>query len=201
MSIGLKRAYDPPQRSDGYRVLVDRIWPRGITKDDLRVDAWLKDLAPSTGLREWFGHDPKKWDEFRQRYAKELEQRSAVNVGNPHAIFFVDDCDAVELDRLGPTIEHDPLFPERVNVNVATVENDGSIRLRVWERGAGLTRACGTGACATAVAAMRRGMVEPKVTVALPGGELTIEWSGGPITMTGAAAESFRGTFEWSDYA
>jgi diaminopimelate epimerase len=131
-----------------------------------------------------------------------LERPMAVNVGNPHVIFFVPDCDAVPLDQLGPTIEHDPLFPERVNVNVATVENRGRIRLRVWERGAGLTRACGTGACATAVAAMRRGLVEPSVVVALPGGELKIEWGGqGPITMTGAAAESFRGTFEWGDFA
>ncbi|MGH6915879.1 MAG: DUF488 domain-containing protein, partial [Geminicoccales bacterium] len=73
MSIELKRAYDPPARSDGYRVLVDRIWPRGVTKDELEVDAWLKDLAPSTGLRKWFGHDPKKWDEFKKRYARELE--------------------------------------------------------------------------------------------------------------------------------
>ena len=76
MSIDLKRAYDPPAKSDGCRILVDRIWPRGIAKDDLQVDAWLKDLAPSTGLRKWFGHDPKKWDEFKRRYARELEQRS-----------------------------------------------------------------------------------------------------------------------------
>jgi uncharacterized protein YeaO (DUF488 family) len=74
VSIEVKRAYDPPARSDGYRVLVDRIWPRGVTKEDLGVDAWLKDLAPSTGLRKWFGHDPKKWDEFKTRYARELEQ-------------------------------------------------------------------------------------------------------------------------------
>jgi uncharacterized protein YeaO (DUF488 family) len=72
MPIDLKRAYDPPARSDGYRVLVDRIWPRGITKGELEVDAWLKDLAPSAGLRRWFGHDPNKWDEFRNRYAQEL---------------------------------------------------------------------------------------------------------------------------------
>jgi uncharacterized protein YeaO (DUF488 family) len=76
MSIGLKRAYDAPATSDGWRVLVDRVWPRGITKDDLQVDAWLKDLAPSTDLRKWFGHDPKKWDEFKRRYSRELEQRS-----------------------------------------------------------------------------------------------------------------------------
>jgi uncharacterized protein YeaO (DUF488 family) len=78
MSIGLKRAYEAPAKSDGCRILVDRIWPRGVTKDDLRVDVWLKDLAPSTGLRKWFGHDPKKWDEFRKRYARELEQRSGA---------------------------------------------------------------------------------------------------------------------------
>ena len=76
MSIDVKRAYEPPAKSDGCRILVDRIWPRGIAKDDLQIDAWLKDLAPSTGLRKWFGHDPAKWDEFRKRYAMELEQRS-----------------------------------------------------------------------------------------------------------------------------
>jgi uncharacterized protein YeaO (DUF488 family) len=78
MSIDVKRAYDPPARSDGYRVLVDRIWPRGVTKEDLKVDAWLKEVAPSTALRKWFGHDPKKWDEFRRRYARELEPHAAA---------------------------------------------------------------------------------------------------------------------------
>jgi uncharacterized protein YeaO (DUF488 family) len=76
MTISLKRAYDPPAKGDGHRILVDRVWPRGITRDDLQIDAWLKDLAPSNGLRKWFGHDPAKWDEFRRRYALELEQRS-----------------------------------------------------------------------------------------------------------------------------
>jgi uncharacterized protein YeaO (DUF488 family) len=76
MTIDLQRAYDPPAKSGGRRILVDRVWPRGIAKHDLRIDAWLKDLAPSTELRKWFGHDPKKWDEFRKRYARELEQRS-----------------------------------------------------------------------------------------------------------------------------
>ncbi|MGD9507507.1 MAG: DUF488 domain-containing protein [Geminicoccaceae bacterium] len=78
MAIDVKRAYEARAKSDGCRILVDRIWPRGLTKDDLRVDAWFKDLAPSTALRKWFGHDPKKWDEFRQRYAEELEQRSGA---------------------------------------------------------------------------------------------------------------------------
>lgn len=76
MPIDLKRAYDPPAKSDGRRILVDRMWPRGVAKDDLRIDAWLKDLAPSTELRKWFGHDPTKWDEFRKRYARELEQHA-----------------------------------------------------------------------------------------------------------------------------
>ena len=137
---------------------------------------------------------PVGWDE--------LEQPAAVNVGNPHAVFFVDDCDAIELDRLGPQIERDPLFPERVNVNVATIEDDANIRLRVWERGTGITRACGTGACATAVAAIRRGLVQNEVTVTLPGGALLIEWGeDGRITMTGPATESYRGSFDWGDYA
>jgi len=130
-----------------------------------------------------------------------LESPTAVNVGNPHVIFFVPDCGAIELDRLGPEIEHDPLFPERVNVNIATVESRTRIRLRVWERGVGETLACGTGACATAIGAMRRGLVEREVTVALPGGELVIGWSDEDrITMTGPAAESFRGSFDPAAY-
>ena len=128
---------------------------------------------------------------------EDLADPAAVNVGNPHVIAFVPDCDAVKLERLGPQIEHDPLFPDRVNVNVATVEARNRIRLRVWERGAGLTRACGTGACATAVAAIRRGLVRSPVTVALPGGDLTIAWEvGGTIRMSGPASHVFTGEAE-----
>ena len=130
-----------------------------------------------------------------------LDAPTAVNVGNPHVVFFVPDCGAVALDRLGPEIEHDPLFPDRINVNVATIESRSRIRLRVWERGVGETRACGTGACATAIGAMRRGLTGRTVTVALTGGELVITWAdAGTIRMTGPAAESFRGTFEAADY-
>ena len=133
---------------------------------------------------------------------EELEAPIAVNVGNPHVVFFVPDCDALDLARIGRQIEHDPLFPERVNVNAATVTARNAIRLRVWERGAGLTRACGTGACATAIAGMRRGLVDRSVNVTLPGGTLRIEWrEDDEIIMTGAAAESFRGTFDPGDYA
>jgi len=76
MTFALKRAYEPAAASDGHRVLVDRVWPRGITKDQLRIDAWRKDLSPSTGLRKWFGHDPKKWDAFKEHYGQELEQHA-----------------------------------------------------------------------------------------------------------------------------
>ena len=131
-----------------------------------------------------------------------LEGPMAVNVGNPHVVFFVEDANAAELDRLGPLIEHDPLFPERVNVNVASLAGPDHLNLRVWERGAGLTRACGTGACAAAVAAIRRGLVDSPVRVTLPGGDLVIAWEpSGTILMSGPATESYRGTFRWVDYA
>jgi diaminopimelate epimerase len=133
---------------------------------------------------------------------EDLAAPMAVNVGNPHAVFFVADTDAVELERLGPLIETDPVFPEAVNVNVASLVGSDHLKLRVWERGAGLTRACGTGACATAVAALRKGLVASPVTVSLPGGDLVIEWQpGGTILMSGPATEIFRGHFVWDDFA
>lgn len=133
---------------------------------------------------------------------EELDNPAAVNVGNPHVVFFVPDTDTIELERLGPLIERDPLFPARINVNVATVTSRSEIRLRVWERGVGETRACGTGACATAIAAMRRGLVDrDMVTVTLPGGALQIGWGAdNRITMNGPAAESFRGTFDPANF-
>ena len=132
---------------------------------------------------------------------EELERPMAVNVGNPHAVFFVDDCDAVELERLGPVIENDPLFPERINVNVATVVAANHVKLHVWERGVGLTKACGTGACATAVAAIRSGRAKSPLTVSLPGGDLTISWAdGGPIEMSGPATHVFTGSADWNAF-
>jgi diaminopimelate epimerase len=143
------------------------------------------------------------WDEIPLAYAmdtaalpvgwEDLRDPFAVNVGNPHIVFFVEDAQAVDLERLGPLIENDPLFPERVNVNVASVE-DGAVRLRVWERGAGLTRACGTGACAAAVAAVSRKLAQSPVEVRLPGGTLSIAWApGGTIRMSGPAGHVFEG--------
>ncbi|MEL6528712.1 MAG: diaminopimelate epimerase [Pseudomonadota bacterium] len=132
----------------------------------------------------------------------ELETPHAVNVGNPHVVFFVEDTELIDLASLGPLIERDPLFPQGINVNVASLVGENHLRLRVWERGAGLTKACGTGACATAIAAMQRGLVNREVKVSLPGGDLHIAWDAEDhIQMTGPATEAFRGTFEWADYS
>jgi diaminopimelate epimerase len=119
----------------------------------------------------------------------------AVSVGNPHAVFFVADAAAVALKRWGPEVEHHPLFPARTNVEVVHVLARDRLRLRVWERGVGITRACGTGACAAVVAAARRGLADRRVTVALDGGILDIVWrDDGHVEMTGAVATTFHGT-------
>ncbi len=126
----------------------------------------------------------------------ELKQASGVNVGNPHAVFFVADVSAVPLETLGPQVEHHPLFPKRVNVEIAEVLAHDKLRMRVWERGVGITQACGTGACATVVAGVRRGLTARKAAVVLDGGTLDIEWreSDNHILMTGDAEEVYRGT-------
>lgn len=171
----------------------------------------IRSEASTDGVSVDMGKPRFDWQDLPVTYAmdtlnmpvgwEDLSGPVGVNVGNPHAVFFVDDADAVDLARLGPLIENDPLFPERVNVNVASVSGTDHLKLRVWERGAGLTRACGTGACATAVAAMRRKLTGRKVRVDLPGGPLVIAWpEGGSIEMTGPAAFSFEGSFEDADF-
>jgi diaminopimelate epimerase len=120
-----------------------------------------------------------------------------TNIGNPHATFFVDDVEAIDLARLGPALEHHALFPQRANIGVATVSGPNSIRLRVWERGAGITRACGSGACAALVAAHRRGLIGRRAAVELDGGALDIAWrEDGHVLMTGPVALSFEGAFD-----
>ena len=117
----------------------------------------------------------------------------AVGMGNPHCVTFVADVAAIDLPRVGPVLEHDPLFPERTNVEFAEVRADGTIRLRVWERGTGITLACGTGACATAVAAARRGLTGRSVRIELDGGWLSLDWRDDGIWMAGATAHVFDG--------
>jgi len=120
-----------------------------------------------------------------------------TSIGNPHATFFVGDADAVDLAALGPLLEHDTLFPERANIGVATVRGPERIRLRVWERGAGITQACGSGACAALVAANRRGLTGRHATVALDGGDLDILWrDDGHVVMTGPATLAFEGSVD-----
>lgn len=121
----------------------------------------------------------------------------AVNMGNPHMVFIVDDADAVDIAGLGPELETHPLFPERTNVEAISSLGEDRVRMRVWERGAGITQACGSGACAAAVAAHRRGLTGRKVDVILDGGPLTIEWrDDGRVLMTGPVATSFEGRLD-----
>ncbi len=130
-----------------------------------------------------------------------LADPAALSMGNPHATFFVPDVAAVPIAELGPLLEHDPLFPERANIGIAQVLAPDRIRLRVWERGAGLTRACGSGACAALVNAARRGLGERRATVIVDGGRLTIAWRDDDhVVMAGGAAISFHGTLELGDF-
>ena len=126
-----------------------------------------------------------------------LHTPSAVNVGNPHCIFWVDDPEAHDLAAIGPILEHHPLFPERANISLAQVTAPDAMTLKVWERGAGLTMACGTGACAALVAAHRRGLAGRGATMELDGGPLRIAWGeDNRVTMTGPVAVSFRGKMD-----
>ena len=105
-----------------------------------------------------------------------LHSPSVANVGNPHAVFWVEDVNAYDLARIGPMLENHPIFPERANISLAHVVSRDALTVRTWERGAGLTKACGSAACAAAVCAVRKGLTERRVTVTLPGGALVIEW-------------------------
>jgi diaminopimelate epimerase len=146
-------------------------------------------------------------EEFRDTRAIELQigpidkpvlhSPSVVNMGNPHAIFWVGDVNAYDLARFGPLLENHPIFPDRANITLAHIVSREHIVIRTWERGAGLTKACGSAACAAAVAAARLKRTERKVKITLPGGELTIEWRADDhVLMTGPVAFEFTGTFD-----
>jgi diaminopimelate epimerase len=147
-------------------------------------------------------------EEFRDTRAIELQigpidqpilhSPSAISMGNPHAIFWVDDVNAYDLERIGPLLENHPMFPERANISVAHVRSREHVVVRTWERGAGLTRACGSAACAAAVAAARLRRTGRKVTVTLPGGDLLIEWRehDDHVLMTGPVVHEYEGRFD-----
>lgn len=168
------------------------------------ADLYTVDMgAPKFGWR-----DIPLAEEFRDtRYielqvgpidAPVLHSPSVVSMGNPHAIFWVDDIDAYDLARFGPLLENHPIFPERANITLAHIVDRDRIRMRTWERGAGLTKACGSAACATAVAAARLKRTNRIVQMSLPGGDLTIEWreSDDHVLMTGAAVLEYEGVFD-----
>lgn len=139
-------------------------------------------------------HDTQSLDVVLYEHASLMAPPGCVSMGNPHVVFFVPDVMAVPIAKIGPAIERHPLFPEHVNVGFAEIKGRDEIRLRVWERGAGLTKACGTGACAALVAAARRDLTDRSATVKLDGGELFIAWDAdGHVHMTGPAAVDFMG--------
>jgi diaminopimelate epimerase len=147
-------------------------------------------------------------EEFRDTRAIELQigpidapilhSPSAVSMGNPHAIFWVDDVNAYDLSKIGPLLENHPIFPERANITLAAVKSREHIVIRTWERGAGLTKACGSAACAAAVCAARKRLTGRTVTVTLPGGDLAIEWreTDDHVLMSGPVAYEFEGRFD-----
>ncbi|MEH2511311.1 diaminopimelate epimerase [Nitrobacteraceae bacterium AZCC 1564] len=176
------------------------------------LNCWL---GPSPGLFTVDMGAPKfGWkdiplaEEFRDTRSIELQigpidapvlhTPSVVSMGNPHAIFWVDDVNAHDLERFGPLLENHPIFPDRANITLAQIVDREHIIMRTWERGAGLTKACGSAACATAVAAARLRRTGRTVHMTLPGGELTIEWreSDDHVLMTGPAAFEFEGRFD-----
>jgi diaminopimelate epimerase len=134
--------------------------------------------------------------------ADQVSDPVGVSMGNPHAVFFVKDVAAVDLTAIGPRLEHDPLFPERANIELIQVIDSGHLRMRVWERGAGITMACGSGACAALVAAVRRELTGRRAIVTLDGGDLEIEWKAGEgtnpghVIMSGPVAMVYSGRLE-----
>jgi diaminopimelate epimerase len=181
------------------------------TKSGL-LNCW-KGAAPLTstvdmGAPRFDWRDIPLAEEFRDTRAIELQigpidapvlhSPSAVSMGNPHAIFWVDDVNAYDLGRFGPLLENHPIFPERANITLAAVKSREHLVIRTWERGAGLTKACGSAACAAAVSAARTKRTGRKVTVTLPGGDLLIEWreSDNHVLMTGPVAYEHEGRFD-----
>jgi diaminopimelate epimerase len=183
----------------------DRVVVRTIAGDlaveRLPGDLWRADMGPA---RLGWQDVPlaREMDTLHLPLARgPVADPAACSMGNPHATFFVPDLDALDLAAIGPALEHDPIFPDRANIGFVQVLGREHLRLAVWERGAGLTLACGSGACAALVNAARRGLTGRRATVTLPGGDLVIEWrEDGHVLMTGPVATAFTGTLDLDRY-
>lgn len=178
------------------RYLLDQ---RCTTRVTIRTDRGLL-LAEEAGgglTRVNMGQPQLDWSEVPLARAMDTlhlplpGDPAAVGMGNPHCVFFVADADAEDIARRGAAVEHDPLFPQATNVEFASLSGPDRLRMRVWERGTGITLACGSGTCATAVAAHRRGLTGPRVTVDVDGGTLEIDWRHDGVWMTGPTARVF----------
>lgn len=173
--------------------LLDSNAHAGGAEVDMGAPRWEWDAVPLAYPMDT-GNLPLAWED--------LDRPVALSVGNPHVVFFVPDAAAVALEQIGPTIEHDPVFPERVNVGIAQVTARDHMILRVWERGAGATLACGTGAVAAVAAAQRRGLVDAQVRVSLPGGDLTVtRRDDGHLLLAGAAVIAYTGDVDLERFA
>ncbi len=186
-------------RSSGRDEVMMRAGPRRLRASMASDGGVTVDMGvPGLGWRDI----PLAWEmdtrEIQLRIDETLKAPGCVSMGNPHVVFFVADAEAIDIAAVGPTVEHHWLFPERVNVGFASVIDETHLRLRVWERGTGLTKACGTGACAAVVAAHRKGLVGREVTVVLDGGGLHIAWreADGHVLMTGPVAVEFTGRLQ-----
>jgi diaminopimelate epimerase len=191
---------------NGTRCVARLLMEEGLV-NRVRIETRADVLAVTAGVQGYtvdMGRPRFGWDEIPLARPMDtlaldlalgpLEQPVAVNMGNPHAVFVVDDAEAIALEQLGPELEHHPLFPERANIGVAEVRDARTIRLRVWERGAGLTAACGSGACAALVAASRRGLTGRSADLLMDGGRLRIVWNEADrVLMTGPATHSYSG--------
>jgi diaminopimelate epimerase len=191
---------------NGTRCVARLLMEEGLA-NRVRIETRADVLAVTAGVQGYtvdMGRPRFGWDEIPLARPMDtlaldlalgpLEQPVAVNMGNPHAVFVVDDAEAIALEQLGPELEHHPLFPERANIGVAEVRDARTIRLRVWERGAGLTAACGSGACAALVAASRRGLTGRSADLLMDGGRLRIVWNEADrVLMTGPATHSYSG--------
>ena len=179
----------------GAGILFPEILDSGLVKVDMGKPHLKAEEIPVSGLGEGPVISRPLWNEKNQK----SYDVTCVSMGNPHCVIFVDDAEGIDLSGEGPSLEKDPHFPRKTNVEFVHQINDHRLRMRVWERGTGITMACGTGTCATVVAAILNGKVKDFADVDLDGGQLHIEWDGNPeshVFMTGPAKKVFEGEYE-----